>query len=102
MKITRSALKSLIIETIRSDASILLEMPEEVPYEKTDDGHKEGAMSKKELFHMSQKAQQLHDMLADDEELEPWVQAKVTKAAAMIAGVFDHIMYQKRPGHIKE
>jgi len=102
MKITRSALKSLIAETIRENSSILLEMPEEVPYEKSEDAGREGAMSKKELFHMSQKAGQLHDMLADDEELEPWVQAKVTKAASMVAAVFDHLMYEKRPGHIKE
>ena len=51
---------------------------------------------------MAQKSQQLHDMLADDEELDPWVQAKVTKAAAMLSAVFDHMMYEKHPGHIKE
>ena len=59
-------------------------------------------MAKKELFHMSQKAQQLHDILMDNEDLEPWVQAKITKAAAMMSSVFDHMMYQKHPGHVKE
>ena len=59
-------------------------------------------MSKRELFHMSQKAQQMHDILADDENLEPWVSSKITKAAAMIGSIFDHMMYEKHPGHVKE
>jgi len=103
MKLTRQSLKELIIESLREKESILLEMPKEVPYKRAGgDDEEEGAAAKKDLFHMSQKAQQLHDMLADDEALEPWVQAKVTKASAMIGAVFDHLMYQKRPGYVKE
>jgi len=99
MKLTRKSLKNLISETIQEQNSLLLEMPEE--------GHEqekqhEGDALKKDLFHMSQKAQQLHDMLADEADLEPWVQAKITKASAMVGAVFDHLMYQNRPGHIQE
>lgn len=103
MKLTRDSLKKLISETMREQNSLLLEMPEDAPREvprNSDDN--EGAMLKKDLFHMSQKAQQMHDMLPDDADLEPWVQAKITKAAAMMSAVFDHLMYEMRPGHIKE
>jgi hypothetical protein len=104
MKITREGLQGLIKESIRRRQSILLEFPnnpESRTYRK-DDNDDEGHMAKKELFHMSQKAQQLHDILMDNEDLEPWVQAKITKAAAMMSSVFDHMMYQKHPGHVKE
>jgi len=96
MKLTRKSLKNLISETIREQNSLLLEMPE------GRDVQNEGDALKKELFHMSQKAQQLHDMLADEADLEPWVQAKITKASAMVGAVFDHLMYENRPGHVQE
>ena len=96
MKLTRKSLKNLISETIREQNSLLLEMPE------GRDKQNEGDALKKELFHMSQKAQQLHDMLADEADLEPWVQAKITKASAMVGAVFDHLMYENRPGHVQE
>ena len=110
MKITREELQRLIKESIRQQRSMLLEYPnnpEEHPYnyedsEGKDDDDKEGLMAKKELFHISQKATQLHDILMDDEELAPWVQSKITKAAAMVSSVFDHMMYEKHPGHVKE
>jgi hypothetical protein len=96
MKLTRKSLKNLISETIREQNSLLLERPED------RDEQNEGDALKKELFHMSQKAQQLHDMLADEADLSPWVQAKITKAAAMVGAVFDHLMYENRPGHVQE
>ena len=93
----------MITEAIRENDSLLLEMPEDAPSERgRHEKEQEGSMAKKELFHMSQKAQQMHDMLQDDDQLEPWVQAKITKAAAMVGGVFDHLMYEMRPGHVKE
>ena len=109
MKITREGLQNLIKESIRRRQSILLEFPsnlreEDYRYEDkiNKDTDEEGRLAKKELFHLSQKAQQLHDMLMDDEELEPWVQSKITKAAALMGSVFDHMMYEKHPGHVKE
>jgi|ETNvirnome_2_130_1030620.scaffolds.fasta_scaffold00615_19 hypothetical protein len=103
MILTRKSLKNLIAETLREQNSILLEMPEEPAFPVNSAGKEgEGNMAKKDLFHLSQKSSQLHDMLADDEDLEEWVQAKITKSAGMMSSVFDHLMYQKHPGHIKE
>mgnify|MGYP003121359672 CR=1 FL=1 len=101
MKLTRESLKNLIVEALEERGPVLLESPGRVLVEKHGHGH-EGAMAKKELYHMAQKANQLHELLADDEDLDEWVQSKITKAAAMVGGVFDHIMYQKRPGHVEE
>ena len=105
MKITRSQLKQLIMEGISENESILLEMPQPPivgqeqtgDYTKDPDGY-EGEMAKRSLFHMSQQAQQLHDMLMGDENLEPWVQDKITKAADYLEKAFKAITYDKGPG----
>ena len=105
MKITRQGLKSLIAEEIATTNSMLLEMPEppivgqnqKEDYAKDPDGY-EGEMAKRALFHMSQQSQQLHDMLKGDENLEPWVQDKITKAADYLEKAFKAITYDKGPG----
>ena len=113
MKLTRGILKDLISEEITKKASILLEMPagdtkngesggpapnkKEQSYSKDPDGY-EGEMAKRSLYHMSQQAQQLHDMLAEDENLEPWVQDKISKAADYLEKAFKAITYDKGPG----
>jgi len=105
MKITRAELKRLIAESISESQSILLEMPQPPvvgqeqtgDYTKDPDGY-EGEMAKRSLFHMSQQAQQLHDMLQGDENLEPWVQAKITKAADYLEKAFKAVTYDKGPG----
>jgi len=101
MKMTRKNLKNLIAEELSSlnTSSVLLEMPQTresgmVPYQKDPDGY-EGNMAKKALYHLARQADQLHDMLADDENLEPWVQAKITKAADYIKNAFESLTYEK-------
>ena len=105
MKLTRTELKDLIREAVKEEGSILLEMPQPPivgqeqtgDYTKDPDGY-EGEMAKRSLFHMAQQAQQLHDMIVNDENLEPWVQAKITKAADYLEKAFKAISYDKGPG----
>ncbi len=106
MKITRSELKNLIRETISENQSVLLERPQPPivgqdqandDYTKDPDGY-EGEMAKRSLFHMTQQAQQLHDMLKGDENLEPWVQDKISKAADYLEKAFKAVTYDKGPG----
>tara|TARA_B100001123_G_C14564521_1_gene731684 strand:+ start:164 stop:487 length:324 start_codon:yes stop_codon:yes gene_type:complete len=103
MKLTRKNLKALIAEEVYTQESVLLETPQAGSspavqrYEKDPDGY-EGDMARQALFHMSQQAQQLHDMLQGDENLEPWVQAKITKAADYLEKAFKAITYDKGPG----
>ena len=102
MKITRNQLKFLIREAIAEDSSVLLEMPQPPivgqeqtgDYTKDPDGY-EGDMAKRSLYHMARQADQLHDMIMDDENLKPWAQAKITKAADYIRSVFEVMTHEK-------
>jgi len=103
MKITREALKDLIQETMKEMPSVLLETPQppivgqeqEGDYTKDPDGY-EGEMVKRSLYHMAVQAQQLHDMIQNDQNLEPWVQDKITKAADYLEKAFKSIIYDKQ------
>jgi len=107
MKLTRKSLRALITEELLHQNSVLLEMPEREeqrgtheergPVQVDPDGHEE-EIAKRSLYHMSQQSQQLHDMLTDDESLEPWVQDKITKAADYLEQAFKAITYDKGPG----
>jgi hypothetical protein len=107
MKLTRKSLRTLISKELLNQNSILLEMPErdeehDQYKEREDsaddpDGHKD-EMVKRSLYHMSQQSQQLHDMLTDDENLEPWVQDKISKAADFLEQAFKAVTYDKGPG----
>ena len=106
MKITKNELKKMIAEELNG-SSVLLEMPQmnmldpaSNNYEKDPDGY-EGNMAKRSLYHMAAQAQQLHDMLQDDENLQPWVAAKITKAADYLEKAFKAISYDKGPGQGK-
>ena len=106
MKISKKELKRMIAEELNG-SSVLLEMPQmnqldpaSNNYEKDPDGY-EGNMAKRSLYHMAAQAQQLHDMLQDDENLQPWVQSKITKAADYLEKAFKAISYDKGPGQGK-
>ena len=103
MKITKRQLENLIREEVKEKSSVLLEMPQPPivgqeqtgDYTKDPDGY-EGEMAKRSLYHLATQAQQLHDMLREDENLEPWVQSKITKAADYIEAAFKAITYDKQ------
>ena len=116
-KMTRANLKRLIMEERAALSSVLLESPPQMgsspvnqpvmnamgtdvhsPGSPTNDSEGEGTMARRSLYHMSQQSQQLHDMLADNENLEEWVQAKITKAADYLEAAFKAITYDKGPG----
>jgi len=102
MKITRNQLKLLIKEAILKKESVLLETPrvsivgqeQTGDYTKDPDGY-EGEMAKRSLHFMAQQAHQLHDMIGNDENLKPWVQDKITKAADYLETAFKAIKYDK-------
>lgn len=103
MKITRPQLKKIIQEAIVADHSILLEMPEPpiVGQEQTGDYTKDpseygGEVAKRALFHMSAQAQQLHDMLKHEENIEPWIESTITKAAKALEKAFKAVIYDKQ------
>ena len=53
----------------------------------------DGWMAKSQLYRMSKYAIELHGMIGDTDNLEPWVQAKITKAADYLGAVKHYMEY---------
>ena len=51
-------------------------------------------MARRHLYHISNRAQSLHDRLTDDDELPEWVQSKLAVTEAMVNAVFDYLDYK--------
>jgi len=68
----------------------------------TDHGDQEGAMAKQELIKLASYATSLQDHISDDEQLEAWVQAKITMAATNIASVYHYMAYEKKIGEYSD
>ena len=64
----------------------------------TGDGgaDREGAMAKADLFKLANYSHKLYQQLDDDDQLEAWVQAKITKAADYIASVYHYLAYEMK------
>jgi len=58
----------------------------------------EGRMAKRQLSDIAEYAQDLSQMLADETQLEAWVQAKLTKAADYIKTVKHYVEYGMEEG----
>jgi hypothetical protein len=58
----------------------------------------EGNMAKSNLYRMAKSATMLHNIIQDDENLEPWVQEKIAVASSMIQSVANYLEYQKVSG----
>ena len=56
----------------------------------------EGAMAKADLFKLSNYSYKLFKKLEDNQQLEAWVQAKITKAADYIASVYHYLEYEMK------
>ena len=57
---------------------------------------REGAMAKADLFKLANYSHKLYQQLKDDDQLEAWVQAKITKAADYIASVYHYLAYEMK------
>tara|TARA_Y100000310_G_C20459152_1_gene704478 strand:+ start:160 stop:525 length:366 start_codon:yes stop_codon:yes gene_type:complete len=121
MKITREQLKQLIAETIREERGVLLEMePMSGAYEHPGDRAGPGAERPQhdgrdrhreetedllkilqDLYHLGQKSSQLHDMLCNEDRLEPEVVEKITLASDAIGQLFDSVLYEKTKGNVQ-
>lgn len=60
----------------------------------------EGRMAKSDLYKIANYAQELHEMLRDDDDLPEWVESKITKAAEYMSAVNHYLKYKlHRMGH---
>lgn len=55
----------------------------------------EGRMAKADLMSIHNHAKEIYNMLGDNEELEGWVQAKITKAEHYMNAVYNNMKYEK-------
>lgn len=59
----------------------------------------EGQMAKADLLAIHKYSKEIYNMLGDNEELEGWVQSKLTKAAEYLNSVYNNMNYEKnKPG----
>jgi hypothetical protein len=58
----------------------------------------EASMAKSDLYKAANYAAELEQMIHDGEELEGWVQAKITKAADYLSSVKHYLEYEKIKG----
>lgn len=118
MKITREQLKQLVSETIRKERGILLETETmSAPYQhpgdrgssgqRTDDADpnrqetEDVLKTLQDLYHLGEKATQLHDMLCNENRLEDDVTKDITSAAETIGQLFDRVLYEKTKGNVQ-
>jgi hypothetical protein len=59
-----------------------------------DDHDDDGFMAKRQLYDLAKYSVQLHKMIQDSDNLEPWMQAKITKAADYISTVKHVLEYR--------
>ena len=57
---------------------------------------KEGAMAKADLNKLEVYSKKLSEQLHDEDQLDAWVQAKITKAADYIASVYHYLAYEMK------
>jgi hypothetical protein len=61
--------------------------------EKVDDH--EARMARAQLYKLAKYSAKLFQMIEEGEELEGWVQAKITKASDYVSAVYHHLEYEK-------
>ncbi len=57
---------------------------------------REGAMAKADLHKLANYALKLYKSIDDEDQLESWVQAKITKAADYVASVYHYMAYEMK------
>ena len=58
----------------------------------------EGQMARADLYRGAKNAMKLFQMVQDGQQLEGWVQAKITKAADYLDSVYHYMEYQAKFG----
>lgn len=98
MKITRSELKKLILDTVHKNESILLEMPgDEGTYNYRDDeaSSEPVDLTGQKLYHIARQADQLHDMLKGDHKLVEKVRGDILDIADKLREIFEAVTHDK-------
>ena len=84
MKLNENKLKQIINEEM-----MMLDDKEHM-----DHVDEEGGMAKSQLYKMAKYAMMLHDALDDEDQLEAWVQSKITIASEYLGKVKHYLEYE--------
>jgi hypothetical protein len=57
----------------------------------------EGEMAKTQLRALASKANDLVNMMQDNQDLESWVQAKITAAKHDVDAIHDYLIHREKP-----
>ena len=87
--------KKRLLEIIKEECGMPMKSYEMNPKGEID---REGRMAKRQLADIAQYSQELSQMLADETQLEAWVQSKLTKAADYIKTVKHYVEYGMEEG----
>ncbi len=97
MKIT----KTRLIEIIKEEFALVKaqDTPQNSPIMGQNEPYfdypdEEGDMAKRQLQRINEYSEELMNMLDDNEQLEAWVQSKITKASDYIATVKHYLEYE--------
>ena len=59
-------------------------------------------MAKQQLYKTAQYAIKLHQMIGNTDNLEPWIQSKITKAADYMSSIKHYLEYEQVNPHEEE
>ena len=93
MKVSKQKLKQIILEEIEEVCG-----PSMNVQSRCADDH-EASMAKSDLRRLHEYSLEVDHMIHDGDELEGWVQSKITKAADYIASVKHYLEYNLSKGH---
>ena len=69
----------------------------DVPADTSAETHdQEGKMAKADLYKLATYSHKLFKQLHDDDQLEAWVQAKITNAADYVDSVYHYLEYEMK------
>jgi len=91
MKISKKRILEIIKEELEEGHMADYGPEHDKYFDYVDDG---GGMAKRELFKIAKYAMMLHDSLQDEDQLEGWVQSKITKAADYMGTVAHYLEYE--------
>ena len=87
--------RDVIKKSMGKDESINEMLEDDTDEEPSNEGDHEGNMARAQLMSIKKSTEQLFNMIGEDEGLEAWVQAKITKAADAINSVYHYMDYEK-------
>ena len=118
MKVTKEELKKIIEEECGAmmhrtqppqmkRVNMKTMMPEPVggdqsPARELDHHDQEGKMAKSQLYRAIKAAEEIMHNITDDDELEGWVQSKITKAADYLGSVKHYLEYEYKTSSVME